>query len=281
MSTDAITSTPSTTGATSGSAASTGITKTLDKDAFLKLLITQLQNQDPLSPMDDKESIAQLAQFSSLEQMEQINSSFTKFGDTFATSSQATQAYALVGSWVDYTDPNDSTATITGKVDAVSFDNGVAKLRIGDSSVGLDSVTKVYPSYGSVGSSRASNEAVSLIGKTVSYYDSESGAVKSGVVKGVSFANGWPALAIDGKNVDLSSVVGTGDTTISGTDQTQATALANAMQGKWIVYTDPSDPNTAIEGYVTSIDTSGSVPRLNVGATLVDLSSVVSVSKSK
>ena len=47
----------------------------LDKDAFLKLLVTQMQNQDPLSPMEDREFIAQMAQFSSLEQMQNLNTS--------------------------------------------------------------------------------------------------------------------------------------------------------------------------------------------------------------
>lgn len=45
----------------------------LDKDAFLRLLTTQLANQDPLNPIEDKEFIAQLAQFTSLEQMQTLN----------------------------------------------------------------------------------------------------------------------------------------------------------------------------------------------------------------
>lgn len=48
----------------------------LDKDAFLQLLVTQMQNQDPLDPVSSTEMIAQLAQFSSLEQMQNLNAGF-------------------------------------------------------------------------------------------------------------------------------------------------------------------------------------------------------------
>lgn len=50
-------------------------TSDLDKDAFLKLMIAQLQNQDPLDPLDGTDYSAQLAQFSSLEQLQNINDS--------------------------------------------------------------------------------------------------------------------------------------------------------------------------------------------------------------
>lgn len=69
---------------TAKSSSSSTASSALDKDDFLQLLVTQLQHQDPLNPLDDKEFIAQLAQFSSLEQMNNVASGITAINDTLA-----------------------------------------------------------------------------------------------------------------------------------------------------------------------------------------------------
>lgn len=68
----------------------------LGKNEFLELMITQLQNQNPLDPQDNAEFVAQLAQFSTVEGIENMSSSLQGMSDSF-TSSQALQATALVG----------------------------------------------------------------------------------------------------------------------------------------------------------------------------------------
>jgi flagellar basal-body rod modification protein FlgD len=64
----------------------------LGRDTFLKLLITQLQNQDPLQPQENGEFLAQLAQFSSLESLQQIKDDMTALRTLVETSTAAAAA---------------------------------------------------------------------------------------------------------------------------------------------------------------------------------------------
>lgn len=110
----------------------------LDKDAFLRLLITQIRYQDPLSPMKDQEFIAQLAQFSTLEQMQQMNAGFLAFQQMSLT----TQALSLVGREVTAQVPGESSP-ITGTVSAVTFKGGTPYLLVGDREIELAWVGQV------------------------------------------------------------------------------------------------------------------------------------------
>jgi len=71
-------------------------TQTLGKDDFLKLLVTQLQNQDPLNPTDSTQFVSQLAQFSSLEQLSNVNDNL-KTVQLFDQSINNAQAVNFVG----------------------------------------------------------------------------------------------------------------------------------------------------------------------------------------
>jgi flagellar basal-body rod modification protein FlgD len=81
----------------------------LGQDAFLRLMMTQMQNQDPMAPMDNKDMLAQQAQFSTVSQLQQINSTLT-------SSNQFLQASSLIGKTVTLANPDNPDQTITGKV---------------------------------------------------------------------------------------------------------------------------------------------------------------------
>ena len=85
----------------------------LDKDDFLKILVTQLKYQDPTKPMEDREFIAQMAQFSSLEQMTNMSSQFTELSATL----KGAQAMNLIGRDVEIL---KGESFIRGPVEAVT-----------------------------------------------------------------------------------------------------------------------------------------------------------------
>src|SRR4051812_44387066 len=119
-----------TTGTTTTAATTASSSKKADqvlgKDDFLKLMVAQMKNQDPMNPSDDKDNIAQMAQFSSLEQITNLASATQKLAD----SMQMTQTLGLIGHTVSYK-AADGTMT-SGTVSAVDVAGGAPSLTVGD-----------------------------------------------------------------------------------------------------------------------------------------------------
>ncbi len=113
------------------------VKKTLDQGDFLKLLATQLANQDPLNPSNDLNSISQMATFSSVEQMGDLVTSLK----AFIVSQDFASAQSMLGRHVTVT--QDKT-TASGIVTAVGYDKeGKSIIRIGDRTFSPADVTEI------------------------------------------------------------------------------------------------------------------------------------------
>jgi len=192
----------------------------LGKDEFVKLLMAQLGNQDPTSPMDSQAFVAQLAQFASVEQLQGLGSRLDSML-VAQTSANQTATASLVGRELVYrTDsvrledgagasvmaelPSPaSTVTVT-----VTDANGkvVRTVRLGAAEAGtfdyswdgLDDQGLKLPD----GEYKVKVAAADEKGKSIDI-DQRGRAV----VSGVSFANGYPELIVAGKRIKLSDVV--------------------------------------------------------------------------
>ncbi|HWQ89599.1 MAG TPA: flagellar hook capping FlgD N-terminal domain-containing protein [Desulfitobacteriaceae bacterium] len=128
----------------SSKAVSAAVNKALGKDDFLKLLVTELKNQNPLEPTDNKDFIAEMAQFSSLEQMNNVASAMNELNTnlTFLThQSLLTQGASLIGKMVVGQDENGDN--IQGLVNSVKMSNGNILLQVGKKNLDLIDVTDI------------------------------------------------------------------------------------------------------------------------------------------
>ncbi len=205
----------------------------LDKDDFLKLFVAQLENQDPLNPMEDQETLAQLAQFSSLEQLANLNTQMASIAEVMKSQSfqNATNyigksvlaggnGIALSGgtaTTVTYTLPSDAKQVSANIVDKDG--NIIETVSLGEKSSGEYDFTWNGKAYS--GSTMADGQYTVEFTAT----DSEGASVLvstqvAGKVESVSMENGSVVLELeDGRTIALSDVY-----TITNTDNAESKA---------------------------------------------------------
>lgn len=133
------------TGTTQDTQAKRNVIPELDRDAFLQLLVLQLQNQDPLEPISNEDMLAQLAQFAALEQMNKLNESFDAMSGNidqlnFISASQ------LLGKQVEGIDLNGIPRQ--GVVERVGLNGSVVELLVSGqlmSMAGIISIDDTVP----------------------------------------------------------------------------------------------------------------------------------------
>ncbi len=199
-----------------------GNVQNIGKEDFLKLLVTQLQHQDPLEPMDNTEFVSQLAQFSTLEGITNMDTRLEFIGDSILSLNNFGAA-RLIGSEIkalgDIIVLNDSNVDISYQLQG---DAANVKVSILNSSGSM--VRQIETEGGGAGESSIVWDGRDSEGNTLppgSYSftvtaESADGSdvgvdtLLRGFVEGVEYENGVPFLLVGGKRVSMGSVVSVG-----------------------------------------------------------------------
>lgn len=183
----------------------------LGKDDFLKILMVQLQNQDPTSPMQDREFIAQMATFSSLEQMTNMSKAIESLVQ-LEQKNQLIEYTPYIGkevAWKQvYLKEDGSVDKILEGVGIISSVSG----KTGELELILDDGTSIYPEeIVHINAQTDENQllqASQLIGKQVIYLDDQEQQIHAGV-ESVSFKNGKSEFHLNnGTNITAKDIIG-------------------------------------------------------------------------
>ena len=107
---------------------------------FLKLLVTELQNQDPTSPMDNTQILQQVSQIKAIESNQRLSDTLT----SMQTQQNLVAASALLQKTV--TGLDDKGSKISGTVDKVTVDSSGVKVCVGTNTLSLSNISEVDPS---------------------------------------------------------------------------------------------------------------------------------------
>ncbi|WP_372994086.1 flagellar hook assembly protein FlgD [Lutispora sp.] len=176
-------------------------TDSLNKDAFLNLLVTQLRYQNPLEPMDDKEFISQMAQFTSLEQAQNTNK-----------IARLNSAYGMVGKLISATISSETgeLQDVTGIVDSVRIVGDEAYLVVDSKEIPYESVNEVADLINAVEQNSIMlqnirfNMAYSMLGKEVKA--KRDGVEITGTVESIKSVEGNIKLVVGEYELSLDEI---------------------------------------------------------------------------
>lgn len=125
-----------------------------DKNMFLKLMLQQLEYQDPTEPTSNEQWLAQLAQYSTLEEMQNFSSGLSEVSQqlsamqgTLSANSTITQTLALIGKDVTLEVPNKEDETkmdkVTGKVSEATFEDGAGMIKVNGETYPINYITAI------------------------------------------------------------------------------------------------------------------------------------------
>ena len=189
----------------------------LGQDAFLKLLVTQLQNQDPLNPQKNEEFVAQLAQFSSVEQLSNANDALgslylamssmnnasmtqllgkevTAYGDTFHYDGEGGKTLE----WESSAAVSSATLTVTDSTGKVVYTESLGSISEGRGSYEWDGST--IAGTAAEGEYTFSVTAVGTEGVEIQ-------TLVTGEIDGMDFSSGSPVPSIDGVDIELGDII--------------------------------------------------------------------------
>jgi flagellar basal-body rod modification protein FlgD len=186
----------------------------MGKDDFLKMLIAQLKNQDPLNPLDGSNFAAQLAQFSSLEQLQNMNTKLQTLGTSFSSLNNV-QVANLIGNEVS---AKGNTTTVEGSTNTMYYNlpsdvkQGTVKIynaegtlmktfSFGSQKAGINSLTW-NSSNVSAGTYTFEVSATDSSGKDVSVT-----SMVTGKVTGATFKNNIPYLTVNGQDIAFADIL--------------------------------------------------------------------------
>ncbi len=239
----------------SSTSTTTNSTSTLGQDAFLKMFMAQMTNQNPLDPMDNTEFVAQLAQFSSLEQLTQINTALESLTSMSETLTQ-TQALSYLGKEVTMSGNqlalNSGVAGTTSfslaanaSVQAIITDSEgsiVSSFSLGNLSAGENSfIWDGLKSDGSVapdGTYTVSLLATDSSGSSVTVSDVSTTGVVTGYKIG---SDGVTYLLVGDAELPLSSVT---KVTTPSTTSTTTTSMSDWLSEQYNSYLNSSSSNS-------------------------------------